>query len=176
MIRHLRRLLGRPVRVALVGRSGSGKTTLVEALTAELTRRGVRVGTMKHTHHRNCPVDQPGKDTWRHRQAGAETVILAAADQVAWFHARPVDWPPAKPPARLLIGLDVLLVEGFKEADCRIVTLGEVDTRYDPWLRLPRRCAEDSEVVASVADRIQRAVRLPSLLTGLPLSPGADVS
>ena len=64
--------------VSVVGRSNSGKTTLLERLVRELSRRGWRVGTVKHHVHGPVTVDVPGKDSWRHKQAGALAVVLAS--------------------------------------------------------------------------------------------------
>src|ERR1700740_615249 len=69
----------------LAGWSGSGKTTLVVNLIPELTRRGVRVSTVKHAHHA-FDVDKPGKDSWEHRQAGAVEVMVASANRWALMH------------------------------------------------------------------------------------------
>ena len=63
--------------IGLAGFSGSGKTTLAEKLIAQLTARGVRIATIKHAHH-NFDPDTPGKDSWRHRQAGAKQVLISS--------------------------------------------------------------------------------------------------
>ena len=68
-----------PPVVIFVGHSGSGKTTLIEKLLPELTRRGLRLATIKHAHHR-VALDQPGKDSWRYKQAGAALSMLVTAD------------------------------------------------------------------------------------------------
>jgi len=64
------------------GKSDSGKTTLIEKLIAEIKSRCYRVGVIKHTAH-GFDMDQPGKDSWRHQKAGADTVLLAAPDSLA---------------------------------------------------------------------------------------------
>ena len=69
----------------VVGWSGSGKTTLVVKLLPELIGRGLRVSTMKHTHH-NFDIDRPGKDSYEHRQAGAGEVLLASSARWALLH------------------------------------------------------------------------------------------
>ena len=69
--------------LSIVGKSGSGKTTLLEKLIAELKRRGYRVATIKHHAHPGFEIDQPGKDTWRHAQAGSDHVVIAAPDKIA---------------------------------------------------------------------------------------------
>ncbi|HUU81381.1 MAG TPA: molybdopterin-guanine dinucleotide biosynthesis protein B, partial [Acidobacteriota bacterium] len=67
--------------VLFVGSSGSGKTTLLEKLIPELTRRGLRVGTIKHDVH-GFEMDQPGKDSWRHKHAGALASIISSPHQI----------------------------------------------------------------------------------------------
>ncbi|MBX9790515.1 MAG: molybdopterin-guanine dinucleotide biosynthesis protein B [Pirellulales bacterium] len=71
-------------RVHVVGRKNSGKTTLIVELTEYLTQRGLRVGTIKHTHHRH-ELDTPGKDSHRHRVAGANTVAVMSPELVAVY-------------------------------------------------------------------------------------------
>lgn len=68
--------------VVFAGKSDSGKTTLLEKLIAEIKNRGYRIGVIKHTAH-GFDMDQPGKDSWRHQKAGADTVLLAAPDSLA---------------------------------------------------------------------------------------------
>lgn len=103
--------------VGFAGYSGSGKTTLVEALVQRLVRDGVRVSVLKHAHHR-FDIDHPGKDTWRHREAGAYEV-LAASDGLIALQRR-VRPPQELGVAELLAMLDPradwVLVEGFKHA------------------------------------------------------------
>lgn len=98
--------------ISLVGPSGSGKTTLLVALIPELIKRGLRVGTIKHDAH-GTEVDRPGKDTWRHFQAGAEVVALAGPHQLTIFRR----WEPERTVEEVaahLEGVDLILVEGFK--------------------------------------------------------------
>lgn len=98
--------------LCLVGWSGSGKTTLLTGLIPELTARGFRVSTIKHTHH-EFELDRPGKDSFRHRKAGAHEVMIANDRQFALFH----EHAPALPLQDLLHRLapvDLVLVEGFK--------------------------------------------------------------
>ena len=66
-----------PALVAIVGKSDSGKTTLIEKVVPELVRLGLRVGTVKHDAH-SFEIDHPGKDSWRHGQAGAEAYVIAS--------------------------------------------------------------------------------------------------
>ena len=68
--------------VAVVGKSNSGKTTLIEKLIPELNKRGYRVATVKH-HNHLLEIDTPGKDSWRHKQAGAQTTFISTPGALA---------------------------------------------------------------------------------------------
>ncbi|OGQ40569.1 MAG: molybdopterin-guanine dinucleotide biosynthesis protein B, partial [Deltaproteobacteria bacterium RIFCSPLOWO2_01_FULL_42_9] len=81
--------------VSIVGKSGSGKTTLLEKVVAELTKRGYRVGTIKHDVH-GFEIDHEGKDSWRHKMAGAKTVVLSSPDRVAVIKDVDEEWLPDK--------------------------------------------------------------------------------
>jgi molybdopterin-guanine dinucleotide biosynthesis protein B len=102
-----------PKTVAVVGFKDSGKTMVVEALVAELTQRGRRVGTLKHTAE-NIAFDTPGKDTARHRDAGAKAAAILHQDAAAIFID---DHVPIGDAVRALGDLDVLVIEGFKTVD-----------------------------------------------------------
>lgn len=102
----------------VAGFKNAGKTTLVVDLVREFTARGLRVGTVKHAHHA-FDIDHPGKDSYLHREAGAQEVIVASARRIA--HIRELDHdadPGAGPPLDLLLArlgpLDLVLVEGYK--------------------------------------------------------------
>jgi molybdopterin-guanine dinucleotide biosynthesis protein B len=101
---------------AIVGRSGSGKTTLIERLIPAIRARGLTVSTIKHTHHHRFELEPPGKDSHRHRAAGASEVILASDFGWARIAASP---QPASLQALLaeLRPVDVVLVEGFKQLE-----------------------------------------------------------
>lgn len=102
--------------ISVVGRSKTGKTTLLEKLIPELKRRGYRVATIKHHSHPGFDIDQPGKDTWRHAQAGSDHVIIAAPDKVASI--RPVEREPTLDElVAAITGVDIVLTEGYKRAN-----------------------------------------------------------
>jgi molybdopterin-guanine dinucleotide biosynthesis protein B len=102
--------------VAIVGRSGSGKTTLIEKLIPALRRRGLSASTIKHTHHHDIELDTPGKDSHRHRMAGACEVIVAS-DQ-GWAQiASSREAASLQALLQRLRPVDVVLVEGFKQLD-----------------------------------------------------------
>ncbi len=98
----------------VIGWKNAGKTTLVERLVAEIAGRGFSVATVKHTHH-GVDVDQKGKDSWRHRQAGAGQVILSSAAR--WALMTELRGAPEATLAELIALLkpvDLVIVEGYK--------------------------------------------------------------
>jgi molybdopterin-guanine dinucleotide biosynthesis protein B len=98
----------------LAGWSGSGKTTLVTRLVPALMRRGISVSTLKHAHH-DFDVDQPGKDSWRHRQAGAREVMVASDRRWALMRElRGAPEPGMDELLRRMSPVDLVLVEGYK--------------------------------------------------------------
>ncbi len=97
------------------GYSGSGKTTLIENVIPVLVEQGVRVSLVKHAHHA-FDVDQPGKDSYRHRQAGATEVMLTSASRWVLMHEIGDRAEPELPQQlRRMSPCDVVLVEGFKK-------------------------------------------------------------
>ncbi|MGB0681601.1 MAG: molybdopterin-guanine dinucleotide biosynthesis protein B [Magnetovibrionaceae bacterium] len=98
----------------LVGWSGSGKTTLMIELVPELVRRGLKVSTMKHTHH-NFDIDKRGKDSYEHRRAGATEVMVASSARWALMHELRAE-PEEDMQALIdrMTPVDLLLIEGFK--------------------------------------------------------------
>ena len=100
--------------VGLAGWSGSGKTTLVTKVIPVLVRRGLRVATVKHAHH-EFDTDQPGKDSWLHRQAGASEVAIVSSRRWAVVHElRDAPEPPLEDMLQKLSPVDLVIVEGFK--------------------------------------------------------------
>jgi molybdopterin-guanine dinucleotide biosynthesis protein B len=100
--------------LGLAGWSGAGKTTLVVRLIPELRRRGLTVSTLKHAHHA-FDVDQPGKDSYAHREAGASEVMVASANRWALMHEHRGAPEPSLGDLLPRLGpVDLVLVEGFK--------------------------------------------------------------
>jgi molybdopterin-guanine dinucleotide biosynthesis adapter protein len=100
--------------IGFAGWSGSGKTTLVTRVIPVLVRRGMRVATVKHAHH-EFDIDQPGKDSWLHREAGASEVAIVSSRRWAIVHE--LGQEPEPPLADILQKLsqaDLVIVEGFK--------------------------------------------------------------
>ncbi|WP_439814259.1 molybdopterin-guanine dinucleotide biosynthesis protein B [Zavarzinia sp. CC-PAN008] len=100
--------------LGIAGWSGAGKTHLVVRLIPELVARGLRVSTLKHAHHR-FDVDTPGKDSHRHREAGATEVLVASGTRWALMHElRGAEEPSLQALLAKLSSVDLVLVEGFK--------------------------------------------------------------
>jgi molybdopterin-guanine dinucleotide biosynthesis protein B len=104
--------------VGFAGYSGSGKTTLVERLIPALKLRGLRVSVVKHAHH-SFDIDHPGKDSWRHREAGAFEVVVASDQRLVLMREfeQPAELSVHHLIAELYEGVDWVLVEGFKHSD-----------------------------------------------------------
>ena len=101
--------------IAFIGYQNSGKTTLVEKVIAELTRRGLRVGSLKHHGHHGFDIDVPAKDSWRHHQAGSKHVGLICGTRWAEYaDTRAEDEMPARELLARYADVDVVIVEGYK--------------------------------------------------------------
>lgn len=101
----------------VVGWKNSGKTTLMERLVSEIAARGVSVSTVKHAHHA-FDIDHEGKDSWRHRQAGAREVMVCSGARWALMHElRETDEPPLAELLGKLAPVDLVLIEGYKRDD-----------------------------------------------------------
>ncbi|MEW6188504.1 MAG: molybdopterin-guanine dinucleotide biosynthesis protein B [Actinomycetota bacterium] len=102
--------------VSVVGKSHSGKTTLIEKLIPELKRRGYKIATIKHDVH-DFDIDHPGKDSWRHAQAGADTVVISSPHKVAVI--KKVDWELSldEISGKFAGDTDLIITEGYKRED-----------------------------------------------------------
>ena len=141
----------------LAGWSGSGKTTLIVKLMSELVGRGFEVSTMKHAHH-NFDVDEPGKDSYEHRVAGAKEVMISAANRWALMHELRGE---EKPSVEELIGrmtpVDLLLVEGFKWHSHPKIEV------HRPSVGKPLLQKDDKEIVAVASDEEIAGLPVPVL-------------
>lgn len=141
----------------LAGWSGSGKTTLMVRLIPALVARGISVSTMKHAHHA-FDVDQPGKDSYEHRAAGATEVMISSANRWALMHElRGAPEASVEDLVARMTPVDLLIIEGFKRhAHPKL----EV---HRPALGKPLLCAEDPHVVAVASDAPVAGLRVPLL-------------
>jgi molybdopterin-guanine dinucleotide biosynthesis protein B len=141
----------------LAGWSGSGKTSLLVRLLPELNRRGLSVSTVKHAHH-GFDVDQPGKDSWEHRNAGAVEVMVSSERRWALMHER--RGGPEASLDELLVHMtpvDLVIVEGYKahphpKLEVHRVSIGK-----------PLLCRDDPSVVAIAADCAVEGLQIPQL-------------
>jgi len=131
---------------SVVGRSNSGKTTLLERLLRELTGRGRRVGTIKHHRHGPVVVDVPGKDSWRHKASGAETVLLASSDRSFAIWDSAGETPLDVLAFRYFPTVDVILTEGFKAG-----AMPKIEVNRQA-LGAPLLCTSADRLMAVVAD------------------------
>ncbi len=137
--------------VGFAGYSGSGKTTLVEQLIPALKLRGLRVSVAKHAHHK-FDVDHPGKDTYRHREAGAFEVVAASSRRLALIREfeREATLSVHHLLAQLYEGVDWVLVEGFKASDLPKVEVWRAESGQ------PVRYPDDPFVTAIATDSPQQ--------------------
>lgn len=98
----------------VTGWKNTGKTGLVERLVTEITARGFAVSTLKHAHHAT-EIDQPGRDSYRHREAGAREVLVASPNRWALMHElRGADEPPIEDLLAKMSPVDLVIIEGYK--------------------------------------------------------------
>jgi molybdopterin-guanine dinucleotide biosynthesis protein B len=141
----------------LAGWSGSGKTTLLVKLIPELTRRGLRVSTLKHAHH-GFDVDRPGKDSYEHRAAGATEVMISSAKRFALMHElRDAPEPTVEELVAHMTPVDLLIIEGFKTHGHDKIEV------HRPALGKPLLAAEDTTYVAVASDVAIAGLRVPRL-------------
>ena len=147
--------------VGFAGFSGSGKTTLVERVIPALKLRGLRVSVVKHAHHK-FDIDHPGKDTWRHREAGAFEVVVASDRRLALMREfeQPAELNVHQLIAELYEGVDWVLVEGFKQSNLLKIEV------WRPEASASARYPDDDFVVAlatDAPDRLPQATLRPVL-------------
>ncbi|MDY6906183.1 MAG: molybdopterin-guanine dinucleotide biosynthesis protein B [Thermodesulfobacteriota bacterium] len=147
--------------VHIVGRSGNGKTTLIIELIEALTKRGLRVGTLKHSSHVH-ELDKSGKDSYRHRVAGGNPAAIATTDQIAVFLPRAPGENPFDRLSSLFGPCDVILVEGYIEGP---------GTKIEVW-----RAATEKTPIAAEQDHILAIVTDDPVETRLPVWPRKDVA
>jgi molybdopterin-guanine dinucleotide biosynthesis adapter protein len=137
------------------GWSGSGKTTLITRLIPEICGRGITVSTIKHAHHR-FDIDQPGKDSYEHRAAGATEVLVSSAARWALIHEhRGAPEPSLAELTGQMTPVDLLLIEGFKS------DVYEKLEVHRPSIGKELLCTGDDQIVAVACDAPLPEVSLP---------------
>ena len=140
----------------VAGWSGSGKTTLVKAVIPALIERGLKISTIKHTHH-NFDIDRPGKDSFEHRAAGAHEVVITGAARWALLHEnRGEPEPDINAMLSRMSPVDLVIIEGFKSYSHPKMEV------YRPEVGKPIICTDDPSVVA-VASTASLDVNIPQL-------------
>jgi molybdopterin-guanine dinucleotide biosynthesis protein B len=141
----------------IAGWSGSGKTTLLTRLIPLLTSRGFRISTLKHAHH-GFDVDQPGKDSYVHRQAGAVEVMVSSANRWALMHEhRGALEPGLEELLPHMSPVDLVIVEGFKRHRHPKLEV------FRPSVGKPLLCREDPTVLAVASDETIADLPVPRL-------------
>ncbi|MBV9521532.1 MAG: molybdopterin-guanine dinucleotide biosynthesis protein B, partial [Alphaproteobacteria bacterium] len=137
--------------------SGSGKTTLLKRLLPELVARGFTVSTLKHAHHA-FDVDQPGKDSWEHRAAGAHEVMVSSARRWALMHEhRGAPEASLEELLRHMSPVDLVIVEGFKSHPHPKLEV------FRHALGKPLLCRDDPFIVALASDQPLAGLPVPRL-------------
>lgn len=131
--------------ICIVGTSNVGKTTFIEKLLPELTRRGYKVGTVKHDVH-GFEMDREGKDTWRHRQAGAQTIAISSPVQMALIRRTSDEMPLEELVSRLFWAEDLVLAEGFKRLHFPKIEVFRSEKSEEPL------CGPGDNLMALVSD------------------------
>lgn len=132
-----------PPIISVVGKSRSGKTTLIEKLIPELKRRGYRIGTVKHAFHK-FEMDKKGKDSWRHKAAGAATVIVVAQDTLAMVKDESLN--SLNDLEKYFDDMDLVITEGFKQKNKPKIEVCRAARNTEPL------CRDNRDLIALVTD------------------------
>lgn len=135
-----------PPIVSIVGKSDSGKTTLLEKLVAEIRNRGYRVGSIKHDTH-GFDIDHEGKDSWRHKQAGAAGVIISSPNKIAIVKDTDEDKPLDTLVAQYHQDVDIVFTEGYKRE-----TKPKIEV-FRKEMHRERLCQDDDNLIAMASDQ-----------------------
>ncbi len=156
--------------ISIIGWSDSGKTTFITKLIPELKSRGYKVATIKHNAHK-FKIDKPGKDSWQHRQAGAETVVLSSSEKVAVIKEITTEVKVQELVTKYIEpDYDLVIVEGNKEGPqpkIEIFRPGKYEepvlAREESVLRIINRATEDEQVYSP--EQINKAASVIEELT-----------
>ena len=135
-----------PPIISIVGKSDSGKTTLLERLIAEIKNRGYRIGTIKHDTH-GFDIDHEGKDTWRHKKAGASTVVISSPNKVAVIKDIAGEKSLDNIAAEYLQDVDIIFTEGYKRGNKPKVEVFRKEIHQELL------CTEDDNLIAVASNQ-----------------------
>jgi molybdopterin-guanine dinucleotide biosynthesis protein B len=140
-----------PPIISISGKSNAGKTTFLVKLIAELTQKGYRIGSVKHTHH-DIDLDRKGKDSWRHKQAGARATLVITDQQIAMV--KDDNRTDIEKMHAYLQNMDLILAEGFKRQPLPKIEIFRTDGPHDHPLFLDHpdliALVTDAEITPSV--------------------------
>jgi molybdopterin-guanine dinucleotide biosynthesis protein B len=128
----------------IVGHSESGKTTFLEKLIPALKQRGLKIGTVKHDVH-GFEMDKPGKDSWRHKQAGASTTVISSPYQIGMVRDVDHDHQPEEL-LSFFSDVDIVLIEGYKRANKPKLEIFRPEVTKKPL------CKDDQNLLALISD------------------------
>ena len=134
----------KPKIITIVGKSNSGKTTLLEKLIACLTGRGYKIGSVKHAHD-GFEMDKEGKDSWRHRKAGARATLVITQDKVAIVKDDKTSY--SEKMRSYLSDMDIILAEGFKRQNFPKIEVFRTQSVHKQPL-----CMEDKNLIAFITN------------------------
>lgn len=133
-----------PPIISISGKSNAGKTTFLVKLISELTQKGYRIGSAKHTHH-DIDLDRKGKDSWRHKQAGARATLVITDQQIAMV--KDDNRTDIEKMRAYLQNMDLILAEGFKRQPLPKIEIFRTDGPHDHPLFL-----DHPDLIALVTD------------------------
>ncbi len=140
--------------ISIVGKSNSGKTTLLEKMVKQLTSRGYRIGTIKHDAH-SFEIDHEGKDSWRHKQAGAAVTIISSPAKLALVADTDHDHALSEIRALYMRGVDLIITEGYKR---------ESHPKIEVFRREMHRellCTDDDNLIAIAGNPSASPIDIP---------------
>ena len=146
---------GIPV-ISIVGRSKTGKTTFIERLIPLLKKKGLKVATIKHLHH-DFEFDRPGKDTYRHKQAGAKITVISSPEKIALIEDVEKELSLEQIQSRYISGVDILITEGYKKESMPKIEIYQRKEGDKPV------CINDKNLIAIVTDE-QIDLSVPTFL------------
>ncbi|MGA1825279.1 MAG: molybdopterin-guanine dinucleotide biosynthesis protein B [bacterium] len=132
--------------VSIIGKSANGKTTLIEKLVKELKKRGYRVGTIKHSTH-GFEIDKKGKDSYKHKEAGADTVVIASPTKLAFVKEIIKELTIDQIARAYLSDMDIILTEGYKHENKPKIEVFRQEAGHKEFL-----CSDSDDLIAIVTN------------------------